>query len=53
MSLAEALCGMLALMPANQVLAKDIQLEIVIQDGQLEVREATKPQKVNTLLKIK
>ena len=29
-SLAEALCGMLALMPANQVLAKDIRLEIVV-----------------------
>ena len=32
MSLAEALRGMLALMPTNQVLAKDIWLEVVIQD---------------------
>ena len=52
MSLAEALYGMLALMPANQVLAKDIWLEVVIQDGWLEVREAKEPQKVSTLLKI-
>ena len=52
-SLAEALCGMLALMPANQVLAEDIWLEVVVQDGRLEVREAKKPQKVSTLLKIK
>ena len=37
MSLAEALHGMLALMPANQVLAEDIQLKVVIQDGRLEV----------------
>ena len=43
MSLAEALHGMLALMPANQVLSKDIQLEIVVQDGRLEVRKAKKP----------
>ena len=50
MSLAEALRGMLAVMPANQVLAEDIQLEVIIQDGQLEFREAKKPQKVNTLL---
>ena len=50
MSLAEAHCGMLALMPANQVLAEDIRLEVVVQDGQLEVREAKKPQKVSTLL---
>ena len=40
MSLAEALCGMLALMPTNQVLAKDIQFKIIIQDRQLEFREA-------------
>ena len=52
MSLAEALCGMFALMPANQVLVEDIRLEVV-QDGQLEVREAKKPQKVSALLKIK
>ena len=50
MSLAEALCGMLALMPMNQVLAKDIHLEVVIQDGQLKVREIKKPQKVSTFL---
>ena len=41
---------MLALMPVNQVLAKDILLEVVVQDGQLEVRETKKPQKVSTLL---
>ena len=45
MSLAEALFGMLALMPANQVLVEDIWLEVVIQDGRLEVREAKKPQR--------
>ena len=45
MSLSEALCSMLALMPTNQVRAKDIQLEVVIQNGQLEVREAKKPQR--------
>ena len=33
MPLAEALRGMLALMPTNQVLAKDIQLKVVVQDG--------------------
>ena len=37
MSFAEALCDILALMPANQVLAKDIRLKVVVQDGQLEV----------------
>ena len=42
MSLAEALFGMLTLMPANQVLAKDIRFEVVIQDRQLEVKEAKK-----------
>ena len=50
MSLAEALHGMLALMLMNQMLAKDIWLEFVIQDGKLEVKEAKKPQKVSTLL---
>ena len=49
-SLAKALSGMLALMPANQVLAEDIRLEVVIQDGQLQVREAKKLQKVSILL---
>ena len=53
MSLSGALHGILALMPANQVLAEDIRLEVVIQDGRLEVREAKKSQKVSTLLKIK
>ena len=33
MSLAKALHGMLALMDANQVLTKDIRLEVVVQDG--------------------
>ena len=33
MSLAEAFHGMFALMPTNQVLAKDIWLEVVVQDG--------------------
>ena len=41
---------MLALMPAKQVLAKDIWLVIVVQDERLEVREAKKPQKLSTLL---
>ena len=50
MSLDEALRGMLALMPANQVLLKDIQLVVIVQDGWLEVREAKKPQKVSILL---
>ena len=49
MSLAEALYGMPAFVPA-EVLAKDIQLEVVIQDGQLEVREAKQPQKVSRSL---
>ena len=50
MSLAKALHGMLALMPTNEVLSKDIQLEVVVQEGQLEVREAKLPQKVSILL---
>ena len=53
MSLAEALHGMLAVMPINQVLAEDIGLEVVVQDGRLEIRETKKPQKVSTLLKVK
>ena len=44
---------MFALMPANQMLAEDIRLEVVVQDGRLEVREAKKPQKISKLLKIK
>ena len=50
MSLAKALYCMLVLMFTNQVLAEDIQLKVVIQDGQLEVTEAKPPQKVSTLL---
>ena len=50
MSLVEALCGMLALMPTNQELAKDILLKVIVQDGCLEVREAKQPQKVSILL---
>ena len=50
MSLTEAPHGMLALMPTNQVLVEDSRLKVVVQDGQLEVREAKKPQKVSTLL---
>ena len=49
MSLAKAFHGMLALIPANRALVGDIRLEVVVQDGQLEVREAKKPQKVSTL----
>ena len=50
MSLAKALHSMLALMTANQVLVKDIKLEVVIQEGQVEVREAKQPQKVSIFL---
>ena len=50
MSLAQALRGMLALMPTNEVLAKDIRLKVVVQEGQLEVREAKQPQKASILL---
>ena len=46
MSLAEALHDILDFMPAK-VLAKDIRLEVVIQDAQLEVRKAKQPQKVS------
>ena len=49
MSLADALCSMLAFVPA-EMLAKDIRLEVVTQDGQLEVTEAKQPQKANTSL---
>ena len=49
MSLAEALRGMLAFMPA-EVLAKDIWLEVAIQAGWLEDRKAKQPQKVSTSL---
>ena len=49
MSLDKALHGMLAFMVAR-VLAEDIWLEVVIQDGQLEVREAKQPQKISTSL---
>ena len=37
MYLAEVLCGMLALMLAGQVLAKDIQLKVTVQDSHLGV----------------
>ena len=50
MYLAEALHGMLALMPANHVLAKDIHLKVVVQDGRQEVQEAKQPQKVSISL---
>ena len=36
MSFAEALCSMLALILAEQVLAKDVWLEVTVQDGCLE-----------------
>ena len=49
MPLAEAFYGIVAFMPAK-MLAKDIQLEVVNQDGQLEVREAKQPQKVSISL---
>ena len=50
MSFAEILCGILAFMPAKQMLAEDIWLEVAIQDHRLEVREVKQPQKVSTLL---
>ena len=46
MSLAAALRMWLALVPA-EVLARDTRLEIVIQNGQLEVNKALVPQKVS------
>ena len=49
MSIAEAFCGMLAFVLA-EVLAKDIRLEVVIQDGLLEVIGAKRPQKVSISL---
>ena len=49
MSLAEALHGILDFVPV-EVLAKDIQLELFAQYGQLEVREAKQPQKVSKSL---
>ena len=42
-SFAEALHGVLAFIPAKQVLAKEIRLKVAIQDGWLEVREAKQP----------
>ena len=50
MSLAKALCSMLAFAPAK-VLAKDFKLEVVIQNGKLEVIEVKWPQKVSTSFK--
>ena len=38
MSLIKALYSMLALMPPNQVIAKDIWLEVAIQDSGLQVQ---------------
>ena len=38
MSYAEALHGILAFIPGEQVLAKGIQLKMAIQNGLLEVR---------------
>ena len=46
MSLAAALHVWLALVPA-EVLAKDVRLEIVILNGQLQVNKAKVPQKVS------
>ena len=36
-------------MPAD-VLARDTQLEVFVQDGQLKVKKAKQPQKVSILL---
>ena len=49
MSLTDVLHSMLAFIPV-EVLAEDIWLELVVQDGKLEVREAKHPQKVSKLL---
>ena len=49
MSLAAALRAWLALVPTG-VLAEDTRLEIIIQNGRLEVNEAKKPQKVSQIL---
>ena len=49
MSLAATLYTWLALMPAG-VLAYDTRLEIIVQNGQLEVNEAKRPQKVSQIL---
>ena len=50
MPLSEALCGMLAFLPANQVLIKGIWFNLAFQDRRMEVREAKQPQKVSTSL---
>ena len=50
MSLAADLHALLAFVLAD-VLAKDTQLEVVVLNRWLEVREAKQPQKVSTLLK--
>ena len=50
MLFAEALHDILAYIPANQVLNKGILLEVAIQDGQMEVKEAKQTQKVSTSL---
>ena len=46
MSLAAALHAWLALVPA-EVLAKDTRLEVIIQNGRLQVNEAKVPQKAS------
>ena len=50
MSIGEALRGMLALMLANPVPAKSIQLKVAIQNSQVDVKETKQPEKVSTLL---
>ena len=49
MSLAAALHALLAFVPAEGTSQRYL-LEVVVLDGQLEVREAKQPQKVSTLL---
>ena len=48
-----ALGELLVFMPANQMLAKGIQLEVTIQDGRVDIREVQQPQKVNILFSAK
>ena len=48
MPLITALCAWLAMVPAI-ALAPDTRLEIVIQDGRLEVIETKKPPKVGQI----
>ena len=44
------LSALLALVPAK-VLAKDIRLELIVQNGRLQVNEAKLPQKISPDLK--